>query len=121
MRDIWARRIPTLLGIFLISIGIGITTFLVNQGTIFRIGAAPSNTPKNINITNISQTSFTVSWLTDEKVIGSINFGETKELGQTALDERDQLSKDLQVYNVHSVTIQNLSPSTNYYFSITSK
>lgn len=120
MRDIWARRIPTLLGIFLISIGIGITTFLVNQGTIFRIGAAPSNTPKNINITNISQTSFTVSWLTDEKVIGSINFGETKELGQTALDERDQLSKDLQVYNMHSVTIQNLSPSTNYYFSITS-
>ncbi|MEK7502458.1 MAG: Ig-like domain-containing protein, partial [Patescibacteria group bacterium] len=49
----------------------------------------------------------------------SINFGKDKNLGQTALDDRDGQGV-LKEHKIHYITVKNLDSSSDYYFSITS-
>lgn len=119
-RHFWNRRIPTLFGILLITIGIGITTFLVNQGALFKSNASATEQPKNVRITNITDNSFSVSYETESQVIGSLSYGKDNKLGQQALDDRDQQTGNLASHKIHNITVRNLDPQTEYYFSITS-
>ncbi len=119
-KTFWDKRIPTLLGILLITIGVGLTSFLVNKGVIVVGQASPSTNPQNVRITNITDNSFTVSYNTEGEVIGSLNYGKDQNLGQTALDDRDQQAGSLINHRIHSVTVRSLSPVTKYFFSITS-
>ncbi|MEK7450554.1 MAG: Ig-like domain-containing protein [Patescibacteria group bacterium] len=118
--NIWNKRIPTLLGIGMIGIGIIITSLLVKSGVIFISRAGPSQTPTDVRISNIQESSFTVSYTTEDKVIGSINFGDSKNLGQSALDDRDQQTGSVSPHKIHNITVRGLNPSTKYYFSILS-
>lgn len=120
MRNLLDKKIPTLVGLLLIILGIGGTTFLVRSGTLFEIMATPQQDPKGVLITNISDSSFTVSYLTDDQVIGTLNWGEKGDLGNVALDDRDQLSQKVNKHKVHSITVRGLEPKTIYYFQITS-
>jgi hypothetical protein len=119
-KKFWDTRIPTLFGILLITLGVGVTTFLVNQGVLFRSNASSTDQPQNVRITNITDSSFTVSYETGSKVIGSLNYGEDQKLGQPALDDRDQQTGNLTSYSIHNITVRNLSPQKKYFFSITS-
>lgn len=116
--NFWNKRIPTLLGILLIVIGIGVTTFLVKQGGFFGVNASPTEQPQNVRITNITDNSFTISYTTADNVIGSINYGTNSNLSQTALDERDQQA--VSSHKIHSIFVRNLNPETKYFFTITS-
>lgn len=118
-QSFWNKRIPTLLGIFLIIFGVGITTFLVRRGSIFTSRAGPTDVPKNVTISNVSDISFTLSYITDTNVLGSIAYGKNKNVGQVALDDRDQ-NGSLSPHTVHIFTIKKLDPSTTYYFSVQS-
>jgi hypothetical protein len=119
-KKFWDRRIPTLFGILLITLGVGITTFLVNQGVLFKSNASLTDQPQNVRITNITDGSFTVSYETESKVIGSLNYGEDQKLGKSALDDRDQQTGNLTSYNIHNITVRSLDPQKKYFFSITS-
>jgi hypothetical protein len=119
-KTIWDKRIPTLLGMLLIIIGVGVTSFLVNKGIILTGHASPTTNPQNVRITNITDNSFTVSYNTDAQVIGSVNYGKDQNLGQTALDDRDQQTGSLVNHKIHSITVRSLSSVTKYFFSITS-
>ncbi|MDO8620955.1 MAG: Ig-like domain-containing protein [Candidatus Levybacteria bacterium] len=118
--NIWNKRIPTLLGIGMIGIGIIITSLLVKSGVIFISRAGPSQTPTDVRISNIQDSSFSVSYTTEDQVIGSINFGDSKNLGQSALDNRDQQTGSVSPHRIHNITVRGLNPSTKYYFSILS-
>lgn len=121
MRNFWDKRIPTTLGLLVITFGIFLTTFLVKGESLFEIRAGPGSDPENVEITNISGSSFTVSYSTDKEVIGIISFGEDpKALERVALDDRDELSQAVKKYSAHLITAKNLNPNTTYYFSITS-
>ena len=117
---LWQKKMPTLLGLILIIIGIGVTSYLVNKGIIFTSKASPSQNPENIKITNVSDSAFTVTYTTQDNVFGSINYGASSSLGQTALDDRDSVSRAIVPHQVHSITANNLTSATTYYFSITS-
>ena len=117
--SLWQKRIPTLLGIILIIVGIGITTYLARNGAIITTKAGPSEVPQNVRITNITDTSLTVSYTTDAQVIGSVNYGKDKSLGQITLDDRDD-NGNISPRFIHYVTLKNLNPGTTYLFSITS-
>lgn len=119
-KTFWDKRIPTILGIFLITISVGITTFLVNQGSLFQINASPDQQPQNVRITNVTDSSFSVSYSTEGSVVGSINYGKDISLGQSGLDDRDQESGSLSNHKIHNITVRNLTPLTKYYFTITS-
>src|SRR3990167_10877615 len=101
-QSFWNRKIPSLLAFLVIIVGILFTTFLVKGGNLFQISAGPGSEPKNIQTTNISDTSFTISYTTDESVIGTINYGtDANALDKFVLDDRDQLSQDVNKYQSH--------------------
>lgn len=118
--SIWNKRIPTLFALVLVVMGIGITAFITKKNTIFRSGAAPSEAPKNIRVTNSSDTSFTITFTTDTPTLGSISFGKDNTLRTILLDDRDQTTNTPHEYTTHSITVKNLSANTQYYFSVIS-
>src|SRR5581483_4739311 len=117
---IWNKKIPTVLGLFLLIIGVAITSYLAKSGAIFQERANPSQNPNDVRITNISDTSFTVSYTTDDKALGSVSYGTDPKMGNTALDDRDQQKGVPTAYNTHFITLKGLQPETAYYFSIIS-
>ena len=119
-KSFWNKRIPTLFGLFIITISIGITTILVNQETLLQTKASPTQQPQNVRLTNVTDNSFTVSYITADKISGSLNYGKDKTLGQSALDKKDQQIKKVTDKEIHSITVNNLTSLTKYYFTITS-
>jgi len=112
------RKIPTFVGLLLIIGGIGILSWLLQNHLLFIGNANPSEAPTDIRISNISDTSFTLSYTTEALVPGSLSFGKDKNISQVALDDRDQATGVLTNHTVHSITIRNLTPLTQYFFAI---
>ena len=120
-KNILDRKIPSLAGFGVLAVGLIVTTLLVKGPSSFQIRANPASEPKDIQVTNISDSSFTVVYTTNDAVIGTITYGENpNKLDKISLDERDQLSQNINEYKAHSITTNNLTPNTNYYFTIKS-
>ncbi len=117
---IWDKKIPTFLGIILLSGGILITTMLARSGVIFQSRAGPTQTPHQVRISNVSDTSFTVTYTTEVPILGSIRYGKDATFGSTALDDRDQQKGTVTAYTTHYITVKNLSPTKKYFFTIIS-
>lgn len=115
----WDKRIPTLLSILLIGISIVITSVLVKSRVIFVSRADITQTPQDVKITNISDNSFTISYTTEVENIASVNFGTDNNLGQIAIDDRDQKG-GIRPHKIHNFILQNLKPKTKYFFTIVS-
>ncbi|MDO8657913.1 MAG: Ig-like domain-containing protein [Candidatus Levybacteria bacterium] len=114
------KKIPTLLGLILIILGIGLTSFLVKSGIITTGRATPTSNPQNLKITNVFDTSFTVSYITQTSDTGYISYGKDEKTGSTVLDDRDQLLGKTNFYKVHYITVKNLQANTKYFFTILS-
>lgn len=111
-------KIPTLLGIGLIVLGIGAGVFLVMKEQLFISKASPDIVAKNITNSNISDSEISIFWETSIPVASFISYGQAAPDEQAALDDRD--SKIPQPHSVHFVTIKNLMPKTIYQFKIVS-
>ncbi|KKW04235.1 MAG: hypothetical protein UY37_C0003G0066 [Candidatus Beckwithbacteria bacterium GW2011_GWC2_49_11] len=112
---------PTALGLLILLVAIGVGVMLVRNRTGVDTEAEGSLTPRQVRITNVADTSFSVSWITDQVASGQIRYGtEANSLTKTAADERDQLSGDTGSYEVHQVTLKNLTATTAYYFKLES-
>jgi len=109
-------KIPTILGIFFLTIGLAIGVVLINNKQIFRLRASPEITPKDVRISNITESSFTVSWTTDKETQGFIRWGEN----DTSLN-KTQVGASLATSFTHSLTITGLTASNTYYFKINSE
>lgn len=115
------KNIPTILGLLILFVGLVAGVFLVRSTstTSFLPRATPETTPKNLKITNITDTSFSVSWLTDASTVGFVRFGtNATNLSSTANDDRDQTSGSTGLYKTHHVTVRALKPVTTYFFKI---
>lgn len=112
---------PTALGLLILLIAIGAGIFFIKTRSGIKPETAAEVTPEQVRITNVTDTGFSVSWITGKEATGSIKFGEkVNELKQQALDDRDQLSGGEAAVEVHHVTLKNLLPTTKYYFKIES-
>lgn len=99
--------------------GLIAAVFLVNQKTNLFSFASPLTIPQNISISNLSDNSFAISWVTPQKAtIGFVNYGQSDSLGNTVIDDRDRSAPSPRF--THHVTINNLSPATAYYYKISS-
>jgi len=107
-------KIPTLIAIIFLVLGLAGGVYLVQQQQIFRLSASPTYTPNDLRITNVTDSSFSVSWYTDTNTTAFISLGQSPSLG-TNYFESDTSSK-----RIHYITVDDLSPETTYYFSITS-
>lgn len=94
-----------------------------------QIGAQPTPTPTatpeptptlpaaaiiDVRVTNVRDTSFTVSWLTQEETTGSVQYDTDAKGRQPA-----GLARSNTADRVHSVTLANLVPETTYAFTVT--
>lgn len=111
-------KIPTLLGLGIIVAGIIAGVFLLTTNQIFQSKAAPSTAPKNIQITNTTDTQASISWKTDEPASGFVQAGISSSLGFSFRDERDQNLP--QKHILHFATLTKLTPNTTYFYKITS-
>lgn len=117
---IWNKRIPTLVVLTLFVIGAFLLSWFVDKGIIFQSKASLAYQPEKVRISNVTDSSFTISYITEDKVLGTISYGKDQTLSQIAFDDRDKQDTSPKPYNVHSITIRNLEPSTHYFFSINS-
>ena len=115
-------KIPTLLGLSLIFLGIISGLYLVLREQVFLSQAAPNLAPQNIAITNITDDSVVISWQTNTATNSFITYGQKNPGEQTVLDDRDGSppAGGPKPHLIHYVTLKNLLPSTNYLFKITS-
>jgi hypothetical protein len=71
----------------------------------------------DVRTTNVRDTSFTVSWVTDRATSGRVEYGtDPSNLSQTTHDDRGALLAD----DTHYVTIVELEDETTYYFKVVS-
>lgn len=107
-------KLPTIIGLAVLVVGVVAGVFLVQSGQVFRLRASPEETPQQVRITNIRDTSFTVSWVTEQETIGFLSYGRSASLGQTANDDQNPNTPSL----VHHVTVSALSSNTTYFFKV---
>ena len=108
-------KIPTIIGIVILVAGLALGVFLIRTQNIFRLGATAEAMPKDVRITNITDTSLSVSWTTDKKTTGFITWGESE--GKMGNVDEDELQGD---NYTHYVTVIGLSPQTPFFFKINS-
>ena len=115
-------KIPTLLGLGIIFLGITSGVYLVLQKQTFLSRAVPNLTARNITLTNISEESVVISWQTNSLTASFITFGQSSPSEQTALDDRDNnpSAGGPKPRLIHYVTLKNLLPKTSYQFKIIS-
>ncbi|MEP7166896.1 MAG: fibronectin type III domain-containing protein [Candidatus Woesebacteria bacterium] len=114
------KRIPTIVGIVILSAGLIGGIFLANSVTTgFLPRASPESTPKNLKITNVTDTSFTVSWVTDSKTTGYVKYGpSSSSISSVTTDDRDQIGGSVGQFKTHHVTLRGLTASTTYFYKI---
>lgn len=110
-------KIPTLLGLGIIFLGITGGVYLVLREQAFVSQAAPNLTPRGITVTNITDDSAVISWQTNSAAPSFVAFGQNSPGGQTALDDRDTTPTP---HLTHYVTLKNLLSKTSYQFKINS-
>jgi hypothetical protein len=110
------KRIPTLIGLIILVSSIILGVQLINQRQMFRLQAKDETTPKNVRISNITDSSFSISWTTDYETKGFVKWGE-KSTNSIVPDTIDPNNKTKN----HYLTLENLVKNKNYYFIINSE
>lgn len=106
------RKIPTLIGLLLVGVFLVLFRFAFDRINPIFSKATGSIAPQQVTVTNVSDTSFTVSWITGAPSLGSIKLDSVK----TPYIE-DQTSAS----HTHHVTVRNLKPETSYTFRLGGK
>lgn len=106
-------KIPTLVGILLLLLIVGGSIFWVEKAFRSESKASGSREPKHIRTTNITSTSFTVSWTTELPTTGALLVTTKGKSNKTFLDERDSSGK-LGKYSIHSVSVKNVTENTDF-------
>lgn len=113
------KRIPTLLGVVVLLVGLAAGVFLVGRQQLLGIQAGPTALPRNVKIVNRGNNSFTVTWISDVPVTGFLKYSDNPaRLTLPAGDARDQISGATNQYTTHYVDVNGLTADKTYYFEI---
>lgn len=73
-----------------------------------------------VQVTNLTDTGFTVIWASQNSEQGYLNYGtSSSDLSSQGNDERDGVT-NRGTYYIHSVSLTRLQPETKYYFEVIS-
>jgi hypothetical protein len=114
------KKLPSYAGFFVLLFTLGVILLLSGNAFVFISRATIGSDPKDIQISNISDSSFTISYTTDASAVGTISYGLDQTTANIALDNRDQQASQAASYQVHFITVSNLAPETKYYYVIDS-
>jgi len=108
-------KLPTILGLLILVVGVVAGIFLINSTSVFKLGAQQEAAPKNFRVSNITSTSITINWTTDIEAKGLVKWGQSESLlSKATLEEYSQPGF------VHSTTINGLNPNSQVFLKINS-
>ncbi|OGG11628.1 hypothetical protein A2Z00_01025 [Candidatus Gottesmanbacteria bacterium RBG_13_45_10] len=107
-------KFPTIIGLLLVVLVVGSVVFFVERVLRSPSTASGSQEPNAVRSTNITDTSFTVSWTTQLPATGTILVSTPKKNNEIYYDERDTVEKTLGSYTTHSIIVRNTSPDTTH-------
>lgn len=107
------RKIPTLLGIVLVVAIVGVVAVFFESTFRAPAGANPSFIPQDVRFTNITDSSFSVTWITQAPTTGVAEISSQQQKAQTVPDERDG-NGILGKFSTHSITYRSAKPDTEY-------
>lgn len=110
--------IPTLLGILVSVIGLGAGVWFLRNPIKSAVFASVEETPSQIRVTNITDTSFAISWLTQKSTSGYLQYSQNSNLDLVVSDDRDQEGGTVANYFTHFITVRGLKPATTYNFRL---
>lgn len=112
---------PTALGLLILFLAIGFGIYWAKTKTVAEPAGVGAAAPKQVRVTNVSDTAFTVSWLTDQNAAGKAKLGiDANAIKDLFGDDRDQLSGETGSFTAHHLTAKNLKANTKYFFKIES-
>jgi len=115
-------RLPTIIGLVVVLAGLGAGLFVLRNPLRLSLSASGEETPSQVSISNVSDSTFAVSWVTSKAVTGFVQYGESgKEPDLAVSDDRDQEKGDVGSYYTHYVTVSGLKGGTKYSFKIGNK
>lgn len=109
-------KIPTLIGLGILLLGLAGGVYLTTENQILKTKAAASSIPKNVNVYNLSASSASIFWQTDEETNGFVQAGISPQQKSTYRDDRDVDTP--KPHKLHFVTLTNLTSNTTYYYQI---
>lgn len=119
-KSIFQKQIPTILGLIILVVALIGGVFLIGDGTgVFAPRATAETTPRLVRITNVTDSSFTISFLTQDSTPGFVRYGtEANRLNSQSSDDRDQLTGTIGQYQTHHITVRGLNPNTEYFYEL---
>lgn len=119
MKNILNTKIPTIIGLLLVF-GIPLMAYLFRDQTSPKISTLKSQKPIDIKFTNVSDTSFTITYLTDVSTSGAINYGDSNNLEKSETEKTNEKTDSPISKKIHSISTKDLNPSTKYHIAIIS-
>lgn len=107
------KRIPTLLAVILLTVGVGVAYFLIQRGTVVVTRAMPDYTPQNVRVSNVTDSSFVVSFTTADPTVAAIQISGTEEFYFDAQGADEELES-------HYFELEGLESEGEYNFTIVS-
>ena len=105
------KKIPTIIGIIILILSLATGVILVQNRQVFRLGATGQNSPKDVKISNITSSSFSVTWMTDVQNTGFVKYGNSVgNITNTKVEESAGSGY------THMVNLSGLSPQKSYFY-----
>jgi len=83
-----------------------------------RTEAGPTEKPQKVEVTNLLDTTATITWTTPSaETTGYVKYGTTTSLQNVAFDIRD-IQESTGSYELHYIDLRELTPSTVYYYAM---
>ena len=113
-------KIPTILGLGVLLIGLAAAVILIGrQQQLSSKAALSAPTPERVVVSNISDRSFVVSWVTATKASGYLLVGKSgQSLSRRVADDRDKQTGLLTEAVTHYVTVDDLEAGSQYSFRL---
>lgn len=115
------RKIPTIIGLLLVGLAVMVFRFAFDRVSPLLTKASATLTPQHVTVSNISDTAFTVSWITAEPATGALILDGLKA---PIYDDRFSSpagpSKNNQTFLTHMISVRNLKPETTYHLRVLS-
>lgn len=112
-------QLYTVIGLIVLIIAIPFTVAALRLLLNVNTGAETGKEPQEIVVSNVSESSVTISWVTGIATQGQVKYGTSESnLDLLGSDIRDVGNDTLKTYREHIVEIKSLSPSTQYFYQV---
>lgn len=104
-----------IIGLFILTVSLALGVSLISYRQVFKIGASGETSPKDVRVSNISDSSFIISWTTDKATTGAVKYG----LKESSLGNIEKEEVEIENFT-HLSKLAGLKANTPYFFKVIS-